>query len=340
MSESVLEYRRLNTAALTSVFVQLLLIVLLFAASLSIGSLRIPTSRIPRLLVDAGSDPRMHTVLVNIRLPQVSAAFLCGAALSTAGAVMQIILHNPLGSPFTLGISNAAAFGASLSLLLVSSGTLLGTTTLFAFLFSLVAAGVILLISYLREGSPEVMVLVGVALSSLFSAGMMLLQYAADDTELAAMVFWTFGDTSRVSWNELAVIALFFTAASVYLAVNRLSIHAMLLGDENAHGIGVHVTSLRLSAMAVCSLVTALVISYAGVIGFVGLAAPHITRRLLGEGSPYYLLSSALSGAILLAAADLVSRTVLAPRVLPVAILTSFLGAPLFIYLIVRRSRR
>lgn len=122
MSESALDYRGATTTAAVSVFVQLLLIVLLIAASLSIGSLRIPTSQIPRLLVDSGADLRMHTVLVNIRLPQVSAALLCGAALSAAGAVMQIILHNPLGSPFTLGISNAAAFGASLSLLLFFFG--------------------------------------------------------------------------------------------------------------------------------------------------------------------------------------------------------------------------
>jgi iron complex transport system permease protein len=281
----------------------------------------------------------MHAVLFGIRLPQAVAGLLCGASLAVAGAVMQIILHNPLGSPFTLGISNAAAFGASLSFLLIPAGNALISTTLIAFLFSLAASVVILLISYTRQSSPEVMVLVGVALSSLFSAGVMLLQYAADDTQLAAMVFWSFGDTSRVSWQEISIIFAALLPVMIFLMANRWSLHAMLLGDENAYGVGVSVSALRLTGMGAAALVTAVVISFAGVIGFVGLAAPHITKRVIGEGNPYYLVSSMLTGAMLLSGADLISRTVLAPRVLPVAILTSFLGAPLFIYLIVTRYR-
>lgn len=184
------------------------------------------------------------------------------------------------------------------------------------------------------------MVLTGVALGSLFSAGTMFLQYFADDVQLAAMVFWTFGDLARASWRELAVMSSVTIASSAYFMLNSWSYNAMDAGDETAASLGLPVSRKRLAGMLVASLVTATTISFVGVIGFVGLVGPHIVRRLLGDDHRYLIPGSILAGAILLLAADTAARTVMSPRVLPVAILTAFVGAPAFVFLLVRGYKR
>ena len=265
---------------------------------------------------------------------------------------MQTILRNPLGSPFTLGISNAAAFGAALAVITVGTGVMRSTgadvltvtnpyiTTVSAFVFSLGASFVILLISRVKKASPEVMVLAGVTLGSLFTAGTMLLQYFSDDVQLAAMVFWTFGDLSRAGWRETGVISLVVLPVFVYFYINRWNYNAMNGGDETAKGLGVSVERVRLLGMTAASLVTAVIISFTGIISFVGLVCPHIIRRLTGDDHRFLLPGSVIAGAVLLLGADTAARTVLAPSVLPVAVLTSFLGAPVFMWLLVRGYRQ
>jgi iron complex transport system permease protein len=271
-----------------------------------------------------------------------------GAGLAVAGLAMQSILRNPLGSPFTLGISNAAAFGAAFSVMILGSGTMQSTaadavvisnpylTTSSAFLFCLLATGVILLIAKIKQASPEVMILTGVALGSLFTAGTMFLQYFADDVQLAAMVFWTFGDVGRANWQELIVISIVTVAAFLYFVVNRWNYNAVHAGDETAKGLGVPVDQIRLIGMVIASLVTATIISFVGIIGFVGLVCPHMVRRLIGDDHRFLIPGTLIAGALLLLAADTVARIMLAPNILPVAILTAFLGAPVFIYLLIK----
>jgi iron complex transport system permease protein len=314
--------------------------------SISLGPVDIPPLEVIQTLAGESISVRWNSIIWDIRLPQVLTAIVAGAGLSVSGVVMQSILRNPLGSPFTLGISNAAAFGAAFSVMVLGTGsthTLVGNavtisnpyiTTVVAFAFSLLVTVLILGFSRLRGVSPEVMILVGVAMGSLFTAGTMMLQYFADDTQLASIVFWTFGDVSRASWSELALITVVVVLSIIYFTVNRWKYNAIDAGDETAKGLGVNVEQVRLRGMMCSSLVTAIIVAFLGVIGFVGLICPHMARRIVGDDHRFLIAGSVVIGSLLLLSADTAARMMIEPYQLPVAVLTSFLGAPTFIYLI------
>ncbi len=213
-------------------------------------------------------------------------------------------------------------------------------TTMVAFFFCLLATGIILLISRIRGASPEVMVLAGVALSSLFTAGTMFLQYFADDTQLAAVVFWTFGDVGRVNWPELEIMTGVVLLAVIFFIANCWNYNAIDAGDETAKGLGINVERIRLIGMVIAALVSAVIVAFLGVIGFVGLICPHMVRRVIGDDQKYLIPGSILFGAILLLASDTAARLIISPYVLPVSVLTAFMGAPTFIYLLLRGYTR
>jgi iron complex transport system permease protein len=212
-------------------------------------------------------------------------------------------------------------------------------TTAAAFVCSLVAAAVIVAVARLRSASPEVMILTGVALGAFCTAATMFLQFFADDVQLAAMVFWTFGDTARASWRELAVLGAATLLACIYFVASSWHYNAIDAGDETARGLGVRVERVRMTGMLVASALTAAIISCLGIIGFVGLVVPHMVRRLIGADHRFLLPASILAGGLLLLVADTVARLLLAPHVLPVSVLTAFLGAPVFLVLILRGGR-
>ena len=343
-----LEYNRYIGRKTAATVTGLVLLLFLLVVSISVGAVPIPLGAVIRTLFSAGGSRQWEIIIFNIRLPQALAAVAAGAGLAVSGVSMQSILRNPLGSPFTLGIANAAAFGAAFSVMILGSGAMSSSgadavsisnpyiTTAAAFLACLAATGVILAISRIKRASPEVMILAGVALGSLFTAGTMFLQYFADDVQLAAMVFWTFGDVGRASWRELITISAVTVVASVYFIFNRWNYNAIDAGDETAKGLGVPVEQLRLVGMVVAALVTATIIAFVGVIGFVGLVCPHMVRRIVGDDHRFLIPATLIAGGLLLLAADTVARIMLAPNVLPVAILTAFMGAPVFIYLLVK----
>jgi len=287
-------------------------------------------------------------VLFHLRLPRILAALLSGLALSVAGTVMQSILRNPLGSPFTLGISNAAAFGAAFAVILLGAGSMQSggfdsvlinnpyLITLSAFIWSLAACFLILLVARVRGATPENMILAGIIASSLFMALTTGLQYVADDIELAAIVFWTFGDLSKGGWNELAIQGVILVPVLIYFFRNSWNFNALDLGDETAQSMGVNIFRLRMRSMVLASLATASVVSFYGIIAFVGLVVPHIVRRLIGSDERYLLPGAALTGAAFMLVCDILARTIISPLVLPVGILTSIVGAPLFIFLLVK----
>lgn len=346
------EYRRYIGWKTTLIIVTGGLLIIALMAGISLGAARIPIMDVMRSMSGLDVARRFDVIIWNIRLPQALAAIVAGAGLAVAGAVMQSILRNPLGSPFTLGISHAAAFGAAFSVMILDGGIMTSTqvgainitnpyiTTGSAFVFSLTAAGVIIGVSRIRGATPEVMVLTGVALGALFTAGTMFLQFFADDVQLAAMVFWTFGDTARASWSELAVITVATVAASAYFIANGWNYNAIDAGDETAKGLGVRVDAVRITGMLLATLLTAVIIAFLGIIGFVGLVVPHMVRRLIGSDHRFLLPASILTGGLLLLISDTVARTILMPHVLPVSVLTAFMGAPVFIYLIIKGQRR
>ena len=325
-------------------------LVLSVIAGVSLGAVHITIVDVFKVLFKNSPSRQLDLIVWNIRLPQILTAVVAGAGLAGAGTVMQSVLRNPLASPFTLGISHAAAFGAALSVMVLGSGNMasaLGDAVTIsnpmvtlgaAFAFSMGTACIITFIARTRGASPEVMVLTGVALGALFTAGTMLLQFFADDVQLAAMVFWTFGDVARTDWHDLAILAVFTAVILFYFQLNAWNYNAMDVGDETAQGLGVKVKSVRLTGMLAASFVTSVIISFVGIIGFIGLVAPHMVRRVIGDDHRFLLPGAILAGALVLLVADIGARLVLLPHVLPVSIFTSFFGAPVFIYLIIKRS--
>ena len=291
-------------------------------------------------------------VIWNIRLPRVIAGIIAGAGLAVGGCVMQTCLRNPLASPSTLGISNAAAFGANLAIVFFGAGTIHSNThdavfisnpysvTIFAFAFSMLAMMLILMLARMRGFSPESVVLAGVAFGSLFSAGSTLVQYFAEDVQVAAMVFWTFGDLGRVSWKEVAILAVVIVIAFVVFQFYRWDYNALDSSEDAAKGLGVQVDKIRFRSMFIASLITAVSVSFMGIIGFVGLIAPQMMRRILGVDHRFLIPASALTGAAILLISDTLARTLISPVVLPVGAITSFFGAPLFLFLLAKGYSR
>ncbi len=214
-----------------------------------------------------------------------------------------------------------------------------GIVAVGAFILCMLATGVILAVSAYRGASPETMVLCGVAIGSLCTAGTMILQYFADDIQLAAMVFWSFGDLGRADWADLGLMVAVLLPAGLYFFLRRWDFNAVEAGDEMARGLGVHVSRLRLVGLMVSALMVSVTVACLGVIGFVGLVCPHGVRRIIGDDHRYLLPTSAVAGALLLLLADTAARQIVAPHVLPVSVLTSFLGAPTFLWLLVRKRR-
>ncbi|UWG47164.1 ABC-type Fe3+-siderophore transport system, permease component [Halanaeroarchaeum sp. HSR-CO] len=287
------------------------------------------------------ADPTVERVIWQIRLPRILGGAVAGAGLAYVGTAMQSVLRNPLGAPYTLGISQAAAFGAALSIAVRGVESVGGAafgpyvTTASAFVVALSSTSVILLLIRFKNASPETLILTGVALGALFNAGITVIQYLASDTEVAAIVYWTFGDLGRLTWPAIAIMGVGVIASAGYFSVNGWRYTILDAGDETATSLGVPVERLRVLGMLVAAFATAIVISFVGIIGFVGLVAPHIARKLVGTNERILLPASGLVGAILLVCADTAARAAFAPLSLPVGVLTSFLGAPLFVYLVV-----
>jgi iron complex transport system permease protein len=314
------------------------------AASLSIGQV------FEALLRRSGGTAEV--VIWNIRLPRIVAGIVAGSGLAVAGCVMQNNLRNPLASPITLGIANAAAFGANVAIILLGAGSIQSTAsdavminnpymvTISAFFWAMIAALLIIMLSRFQNFTPEAMVLAGVALNSLFAAGTILIQYFAQDVQVAAVIFWTFGDLGRASWREVIIMFALTSISMIYFMYRRWDYNALDSGEETAKGLGVDVERVRLEGMFISSLITAAAVSFLGIIGFVGLVAPQIMRRIIGADHRFLIPAAALAGAVLLLFSDTMARTVISPIVLPVGAITSFMGAPLFIYLLARGYRR
>jgi len=310
--------------------------------SLFVGAAPLEFSDLIKVIFQ-GERGMIYNIIWNIRLPSILTALTAGMGLALAGVVMQNILKNPLASPFTLGISHAAAFGAAFAIVVIdlSNFPLLSflegfyLPALSAFIFSQLAVITVLMISS-RQASRESIVLAGIALSSLFTAGTTALEFFADDLELASVIYWTFGDPGRTSWYQFFIILAVLCLSLIYFIYQGWSYGILNAGDELAAGLGVNSGRLRLFAMTVSSILTAVIVSFVGVIGFIGLVTPQIKKKIAAGSQRQLFLNSALAGGMLLIIADNLSRTLFRPVVLPVGVLTAFLGAPLFIYLIVQ----
>ena len=332
----------------TFIFILLALLIITVLVSASLGAISIPVSTVLSVIARFDGE-QMGRIIWHVRMPRIAAALLAGAGLSVAGSVMQSVLRNPLASPYTLGISSAAAFGASFAIVVFQAGSSSTSNivisnphivTMTAFAFSILATGAILLITRFTSISSETLVLAGIAIGAICSAGLTLMQYLADSVQLSHIVTWTFGDLGRASWGVNAITFAVLLPVFLLCFLRRWDLNAMDSGEETAKGLGIRTEALRVLGMALASLISAVIVSFFGIIAFIGLLGPHITRRLIGGDHRYLLVASPLVGAVILLAADTAARLILAPMVLPVGILTSLLGGPLFIYLLLGRPRR
>jgi len=288
------------------------------------------------LLKDTG---RGHSIIWMLRLPRIVMAALVGFGMGLAGTVFQAILRNPLASPFTLGVGSGAGFGAVSVILFFGGGFQTWRVACGAFLFSLISAGLILTVAKMKRASSETMILTGIAQMFLFSSLTSLFQYMGTMEQVHEVVFWFLGSLSKVGWREIGLTAAMVLAPFPALLWCAWDFNLLASGDESALALGVNVNRLRMSAVVAASLVTAGGICFTGVIGFVGLVAPHITRMVIGNDHQFLLPASGLVGAVIVVAADTLGRTIWAPQVIPIGIVTSFIGVPFFFYLLMKRSR-
>lgn len=311
-------------------------------ADLSQGPVGMPLSDILTALVAPGEvEARTRVVLWQIRLPGALMAVLVGASLALAGGVMQTILNNPLASPFTLGISAAAGFGAALSL---AFGIALVPFAAFvvpvnAFLMAMATALLIHLLSLRRGVTAETIVLFGIALVFTFNALLALVQYFASDRAVSAIVFWTLGNLTKASWESLGITALAVAVALPVLAGQVWALTALRLGDDKAASFGIRVGRVRLLSLLAVSLLAAVPVAFVGTIGFVGIVGPHIARMLVGEDQRYFLPASALCGALILSLSAIVSKALIPGTIFPIGVVTALIGIPFFLSLILSRKR-
>ena len=289
-----------------------------------------------------------NRILWNIRIPRVLAALIAGAGLSVSGLIMQTNLNNPMASPSTLGVSNAAVFGANLSIIAFSGGFLstgnnpanYGTganpysTSLMAFGFSLLSILLILALCRLRAFSPGVVVLAGIAVGSVWTAATTVLQFYATDVGLSAAVIWNFGDLGRATYRTDLLMLAAVVCGLVFFQLMSWKYNALLGGDGAAKSMGVSVERLRFCSLLLASVITAVCVSFLGIIGFVGIICPHVTKKLLGQDHRLGLPAASLAGSLLLLLADTLSRSMGNGSALPVGAITSLLGAPFFLAVI------
>lgn len=311
---------------------------------LAVGPARYDLGEVVRALVFPDTVPQqVRVVLWDIRMPVALMAIVVGAALAVAGAQMQTILNNPLASPFTLGISAAGSFGAALALAFgvrLVPAAVEYVVPINAFVMAMLAAFLIHVLSVKRGVSAETIVLLGIALVFTFNALLALVQFFASAEALAAVVFWTMGSLTKATWPKLAVTTFILLAALPIFARRVWALTALRLGEDKAASFGVKVGRLRLETLILVSLLAAIPVAFVGTIGFIGLVGPHIARMVIGEDQRFFLPASALAGALILSASSVVSKSLIPGTVFPIGIVTSLIGIPFFISLILSSTRR
>ncbi|SFL04905.1 iron ABC transporter permease [Pseudomonas sp. NFACC46-3] len=283
------------------------------------------------------ASPQVRVVMWDIRLPVALMAVAVGAALSLAGAQMQTILNNPLASPFTLGISAAASFGAAMGL---AFGVVLFPLAaqymvpVNAFIMAMLSALLIHFLSLRRGVTAETIVLLGIALVFTFNALLALVQFFATEQAVAAVVFWTMGSLTKATWPKLGVICLVILVTLPIFARRAWALTALRLGDDKAASFGINVRGLRFQTLIMVSLLASFPVAFVGTIGFIGLVGPHIARMLIGEDQRFFLPASLLTGALILSASSVISKTLIPGAIFPIGVVTSLIGVPFFISLI------
>ena len=330
-----------------------------FIAALSIGAIDIPFFETTKIVLNnfmfglfgAPEQEYYETTIMTLRMPRILLCLITGASLGMAGAIMQGVLRNPLVSPFTLGVSTAASFGAAIAIVLGSAIlggsyyaaiSLFGLSftldqlikTVFAFIFGMSSIFLVVVLARNTTISRSTIILSGVIISYIFQAGLMFMKYISDDTQLRDITMWIMGGFSGTTWSTIAIVLPIVIIGGIYLEKLSIDINMLASGDDVASNLGINVQKLRNNGMIVSTLITTVCLAFTGTIGFVGLMAPHICRMLIGNDARFLLPASALFGAIILVLSDLFARIVLRPSELPVGIIMYVIGGAFFIWLV------
>ena len=337
--ENLSDYRKNELRSISFLVLLTVFLLLSILFSLRAGSYNTPVTELIKGIFGKSADKKINLVVQNNRMPRICTAIIAGAGLGLAGCILQAILHNPLASASTLGVSQGATFGAAFAIVAMNMTGAIGIS-IYSFLGSIAVAIVILGLSRFKQVSAEGIVLAGVAISSMLSGATTLIQYFANEIQLTSLVFWTFGDLGSTGWEDLRPMGIMVLILLVYCFAHRWDYNALLNGEETAVSLGIHVQQLTLTNMVLCCLTCSIIVSNVGLINFIGLVAPHIVRMVVGNNHVYLIPGSVLAGAALLLLGDLIARVAIMPIILPIGAITSFLGGPLFLYLLFKGGRK
>ncbi len=363
MNKTAGKYHAVRKRKLTVIIILAVLLVLSMILALGIGSVFIPPGDV-LLAIGSAIFPALISapsgtadIVLNFRMPRILLAVLTGIALAAAGSVMQGLLRNPLVSPFTLGLSSAASFGAALMIVLgpaVFSAFFAGTVAflgfeftaksllliLSAFLFGWLSVVIVYLISHTRQTSQAVMVLAGVVIGYLFQAGLLALKYVSNDDALREIVTWMMGGMWGATWQTVVILTPVVLLCFFLIERRAWDLNTLSSGDDVARNLGINVDRFRITGLLIVSFAASACLAFTGIIGFVGLMAPHICRMLIGNDYRYLLPASSLMGALILLISDTVARVILAPVEIPVGVIMYVLGGIFFLFLITKGHGR
>lgn len=344
------QYNVAKAKKIVIILILLAIVFLFFVVSVFVGSGTLSFKEVFLAIFNKGSETA-RLIVRRIRFPRVIAALIAGGGLAVSGLVMQTVLKNPLASPTTLGVSNAAVFGANFAIIVVGAGAFHSThgswlsisnpylVSTFSFLSAIIAAGSILLLARLKNLNASAIVLAGVAVSAIFQAGTTLIQYFASDTQVASAVYWTFGDLGRASYKTDLIMFIVVAVSTLFFFLKRWDFSAMSGGLAYAKTLGVNTRFMTIMSLLLASLITSVTVSFLGIIGFVGLTAPQFMKRIVGDDYRYLLPSSFLAGALLLLISDILGRLPIFGTSVPVGVVTSLIGGPVFLAILLRRKK-
>jgi iron complex transport system permease protein len=337
--QSICMRRRLNKLKIKNKIIFIILIsglILSIMIGLSFGAVKISFKEIIAIFLGKGNEIN-RTILLNIRLPRVIEASIAGVGLSVAGTFFQGLFRNPMADPYVLGISSGAALGATVAIV-VGLG-LIGIGG-FAFIFAIITIFTVYYLAKVgHKVSPTTMVLAGVAVSTFLSSIISLIMFLRND-ELAKISSWTMGGFGNVGWLQVKFSVPIILIGVIIMYFFSRDLNVIMTGEEAAEHLGINTNAVKKIILVIGSIVTASAVSVGGVIGFVGLIIPHISRLIIGPDNRKLVPFSALLGGIFLCLADLAARTILSPAELPVGIITAAVGGPFFIYLLIKNKSK
>ena len=343
------EYKRHTFRKILFILSCIIFMVIAIGVAVTIGGYDISFTRVYEVILDhiKGVEYVKYSkewyddyIVWDVRLPRLIFAILAGMGLAVSGATMQSIMRNPLAEPYTTGVSSGAYLGVSIAMVL--GFTVIGGSfglTSNAFLFALIPVVILVLFASKIGDSVATVILVGTALSYLFNAFSMLILVSTDAETMASVYKWQVGTIGSLAWNEVGIIAIVTIVGSMAIMFLSKKLNLLSMGDENAKSLGLNVKRMRIVCMIIMALMVSFIVSFSGIIGFIGLISPHIIRMIIGADNRFVIPAASAFGAAFLLFADTIARYLSSLDSIPVGVVCSFIGAPIFLYILIRNKR-